>query len=172
MVPAAVSERQEKPVLSTRMALSHIYNAGYKEGRHLSAENVTEIKRGTIAKHFWPDYSEVAKAIDEALVKLERRGNIHLPDDYKRARVGWDTLAEVRDNITVHLDWVLAHNGKQSLLEALTGQSCAQWRLSIHLRQTDVFRLDVALHALLHVRRRLEWHWSNVRALESQDFEL
>ena len=70
---------------------------------------MTEIKRGAIAKHFWPDYSEVAKAIDEALVKLERRGNIHLPDDYKRARVEWDTLAEVRDNITVHLDWVLAH---------------------------------------------------------------
>ena len=40
MVPAAVSERQEKPVLSTRMALSHIYNAGYKGGRHLSGENV------------------------------------------------------------------------------------------------------------------------------------
>ena len=60
---------------------------------------------------------------------------------------------------------------QQSFLEALTGQSCAQRRLSIHLRQTDVFRLHVALHALLHVRRRLEWHWSNVRALETQDFE-
>ena len=30
MVPAVVSKRLEKPVLSTRMALSHIYNAGYK----------------------------------------------------------------------------------------------------------------------------------------------
>ena len=105
MVPAVVSKRQEKPVLSTRMALSHIYNAGYKGGRHLSLGHVAEIKRrkrGAIAKHFWPDYSEVAKAIDEALVKLERRGNIRLPDDYKRARVEWETLAEVRDNITVH----------------------------------------------------------------------
>ena len=92
MVPAAVSKHQEKPILSTRMALSHIYNAGYKGGRHLSLDHVAEIKRGAIAKHFWPDYSEVAKAIDEALVKLERRGNIHLPDDYKRARVGWDSL--------------------------------------------------------------------------------
>ena len=62
MVPAAVSKHQEKPVLSTRMALSHIYNAGYKGGRDFSVENVTEIKRGAIAKHFWPDYSEVAKA--------------------------------------------------------------------------------------------------------------
>ena len=70
MVPAVVSKRQEKPVLSTRMALSHIYNAGYKGGRHLSVDHVTEIKRGAIAKHFWPDYSEVAKAMDEALVKL------------------------------------------------------------------------------------------------------
>ena len=109
MVPGVVSKRQEKLVLSTRMALSHIYNAGYKGGRHLSADNVTEIKRGAIAIHFWPDYSEVAKAMDEALVKLERRGNIHLPDDYKRARVERETLAEVRDNITLHLDWVLAH---------------------------------------------------------------
>ena len=97
MVPAVVSKPQEKPVLSTRLALSYIYNAGYKGGMHLSADNVVEIKRGVVAKHFWPDYCEVAKAIDEALVKLERRGNIHLPDDYKRARVGWDTLAEVRD---------------------------------------------------------------------------
>ena len=32
------------------MALSHIYNAGYTGGRDLSVENVTEIKRGTIAK--------------------------------------------------------------------------------------------------------------------------
>ena len=112
MVPAVVSKRQEKPVLSTRMALSHTYNAGYKGGRHLNLGHVAEIKRGAIAKHFWPDYSEVAKAMDEALVKLERRGNIHLPDGYKRARVGWEALAEVRGNITVHLDWVLAH--KQS----------------------------------------------------------
>ena len=45
MVPAVVAKRQEKPVLSTRMALSYIYNAGYKGGRHLSVEDVTEIKR-------------------------------------------------------------------------------------------------------------------------------
>ena len=81
MVPAVVSKSQAKPVLSTRLALSYIYNAGYKGGMHLSADNVTEIKRGVIAKHFWPDYKEVAKAIDEALVTLESRGNIILPAD-------------------------------------------------------------------------------------------
>ena len=48
-----------------------------------------------IAKHFWPDYKEVAKAIDEALVTLESRGNIILPADYKRAFVKWDTLDEM-----------------------------------------------------------------------------
>ena len=32
-----------------------------------------------------------------------------VPAVVARPRVEWDTLAEVRDNITVHLDWVLAH---------------------------------------------------------------
>ena len=100
---------EASPVNKGGTLISYIYNAGYKGGRHLSLDHVSEIKRGAIAKHFWPDYSEVAKAIDEALAKLERGGNIHLPDGYKRARVGWGTLAEVRGNITVHLDWVLAH---------------------------------------------------------------
>ena len=68
--------------------------------------NVTEIKRGAVAKHFWPDYTGVATAIDEALVKLESRGNITLPADYKRAFVQWDTLEEVRGGIIVHLNWV------------------------------------------------------------------
>ena len=72
---------------------------------------------------------------------------------------------------TNHVVDVVTVSLQQSLLEALTGQSCAQRRLSIHLQKTDVFRLSVALHALLHVLRRLEWHWSNVRALETQDFE-
>ena len=49
-------------------------------------DNVAETKRGAIAKHFWPDYSAVVKAIDEALIKLERRGNMFLPDDCKRVR--------------------------------------------------------------------------------------
>ena len=91
------------------MALSCIYNAGYKGGMHLSTDNVVEIKRGVIAKHFWPNYKGVAKAIDEALVMLESRGNIILPADYKRAFVKWDTLDEVRGSIIVHLNWVLAH---------------------------------------------------------------
>ena len=73
MVPAVVAKRPEKPVLTTRMALSHIYNAGYKGGRHLSMNNVTEIKRGAIAKHFWPDYSEVAKAMDEASLDCQNK---------------------------------------------------------------------------------------------------
>ena len=63
--------------------------------------NVTEIKRGAVAKHFWPDYTGVVTAIDEALVKLESRGNITLPADYKRASVQWDTVEEVRCSVNV-----------------------------------------------------------------------
>jgi hypothetical protein len=40
---------------------------------NLSADNVTEIKRGAIAKHFWPDYSEVAKAMDEASLDCQNK---------------------------------------------------------------------------------------------------
>jgi hypothetical protein len=147
MVPAVVAKRQEKPVLSTRMALSYIYNAGYRGGRHLSMDNVAEIKRGAVAKHFWSDYTGVATAIDEALVKLESRGNITLPADYKRAFVQWDTLEEVRGGIIVHLNWVLAH--KQFPTRKLTVAKYRKLWLTLGGTQTDL--TTVVENALLRL---------------------
>ena len=147
MVPAVVAKRQERPVLSTRMALAHVYNADYRGGRHLSMDNVAEIKRGAVAKHLWPDHTGVATAIDEALVNLESRGNITLPADYKRAFVQWNTLEEVRGGIIVHLNWVLAH--KQFPTRKLTVAKNKKLWLTLSVTQTDL--TTVVENALLQL---------------------
>ena len=81
--PIGTAERQSKPALTTRAALKHLYTAGFKGGRCLTADDVRVVER-TVAKRFWKDYSGVVKSLDEALVTLEARGNIVLPAAYKR----------------------------------------------------------------------------------------
>ena len=168
MVPAVVSKPQGEPVLSTRLALSHIHNAGYKGGMHLSADNVVEVKRGVIAKHFWPGYKEVAKAIDEALVMLESRGNSTLPADHKRAFVKWDTLDEVRGSIIVHLNWVLAH--KQFPTRKLIVDKCRKLWSTLGGVQADL--VSVVENALLRLcgQGRLKSHGANEKMVVLHPF--
>jgi hypothetical protein len=105
--PIGTAERQAKTVLTTHAALKHLYTAGFKGGRCLTADDVRAVKR-TVAKRFWKDYSGVVKSLDEALVTLEARGNIVLPAAYKRVAAKWDTLSEVAGAISAHFEWVLA----------------------------------------------------------------
>ena len=74
----------------------------------VNQEEVRNAKQGKIGAEFYAQYSGVAAAVDEALVKLEANGHISLPADYNRCMVKWDTQAEVEAAIPVHFEWQLA----------------------------------------------------------------
>ena len=97
---APAISRAPKPALTTHAAAEYLLSTGYKGGRVLNREQVKRVRRGSVVKHFWPTHSNVIKALDEALIKLECQGEVVLP-----ARV---TLDELKGSIRPHFELMLA----------------------------------------------------------------